>query len=190
MVRTFEVEHLMGRGDRLVALAAAPDLADQPAADEVDQPGLQDLLDLPQLGVLDRLDAPPGLGPDHPHGPVQAEVAVVQVLHLRGQPAEDVHAVGDVADRHLLLGAVRVEGCHIRRETVPCSALTPLACRESFRASTVMQNGSLGSPGLIRPRPRKSSNDRCRRVADRAEVLLDQIAGGSGRGRRPRGYAW
>ena len=38
-------------------------------------------------------------------------------------------------------------GCHIRRETVPCSALTPLACRESFSASTVMQNGSLGSAG-------------------------------------------
>ena len=38
-------------------------------------------------------------------------------------------------------------GCHIRRETVPCKALTPLACRESFSASTVMQNGSLGSAG-------------------------------------------
>ena len=38
-------------------------------------------------------------------------------------------------------------GCHILRETVPCKALTPLAWRDSLSASTVMQNGSLGSPG-------------------------------------------
>ena len=38
-------------------------------------------------------------------------------------------------------------GCHIRRETWPCRALTPLACLEIFKASTVMQYVSFGSAG-------------------------------------------
>ncbi len=38
--------------------------------------------------------------------PVVAQVAVEEQVHLRRHPALDVHAVGDVADRHLFLGTV------------------------------------------------------------------------------------
>ena len=42
-------------------------------------------------------------------GPVGAQVAVEEQVHLRGDPALHVDAVGDVADRHVLLGRVGEE---------------------------------------------------------------------------------
>ena len=64
-----------------------------------------------------------------------------------------MYPVGDVADGHVFLGRVCEQRLPHLRETVPCNALTLLACRDSFSASTVMQNGSLGSPGRSVPAP-------------------------------------
>src|SRR5262245_28418132 len=41
--------------------------------------------------------------------------------------------------------------CHICRLTRPCNSLTPLAARDNFKASTVIQKGSLSLRGLTRP---------------------------------------
>ncbi len=72
------------------------------------------------------------------------ELAPPESAHRPFHPAQQMNAIGDMADRHLLDRLVRDKGdCHMWRLTRPCSSLTPLAARESFSASTVMQNGSL-----------------------------------------------
>ena len=78
----------------------------------------------------------------------------------------------------------------MRRETCPCSALTALARRESFSASTVMQNVSPSFCGSTRPSPINCWKRDAQSIAQRAQVLFDQAAVESvvaGRHRRVRG---
>ena len=89
--------------------------------------------------------------------PAGAEMPVVELMHLLGEPRADVDAVGDVADRHLLLGPPGKSGVHMARDTWPWSDDTALARRDSFSASTVMQNPSFGSEALVRPSASSSS---------------------------------
>ena len=76
------------------------------------------------------------------------------------------------------------------RETWPCSDDTALARRDSFSASTVMQNVSPGSSARVRPSPMKRSARQAQRLRERAEVLVDERGGKSivpGRHRCVRG---
>jgi hypothetical protein len=79
------------------------------------------------------------LPPEAPHG----------AFH----PAEQMNAVGDMADGTFSTGTGWIKGVPHVRLTWPCSSLTPLAARESFSASTVMQNGSCRVSGFTGPAP-------------------------------------
>ena len=79
---------------------------------------------------------------------------------------------------------------HIRRETWPCSELTALARRESFRPITVMQNGSCSFCGSTRPRPMSCSCEMPSLSRSGPKMLFDQAAVEAvvpGRHRRVRG---
>ena len=81
---------------------------------------------------------------------------------------------------------------HIFRDTWPCSLLTPLVVCARRMARTVMQNGSLGSRGFCRPRPRKSLRSILSCGEDRREVIVDELRGEdvvAGRHRSMRGEA-
>jgi len=74
----------------------------------VNQARLERLMCLPQLSsvhVLDRLPQRVAAA----RRPVGPKVAVVDEAHLRRQPRADVHAVGDVPDRHVLFAQGRIE---------------------------------------------------------------------------------
>ena len=55
---------------------APASLCREPVADEVDQPGLEHLLSLPELGILDALDPLPGLGQSLVPDPVGPQVPI------------------------------------------------------------------------------------------------------------------
>jgi hypothetical protein len=78
-------------------------------------------------------------------------VPVEDLPHLVGEPGPHVDAVRDVANRDLCGARVEHRGCHIARETWPCTDDTALARWLNFQASTVMQNVSFRSPAFTRP---------------------------------------
>ena len=70
----------------------------------------------------------------------------------RADPGRDVHAVGDVGDRHVLDGAVGPQPLpHARGRPRRGGALTPLAVRDERSANWVTPNGSSPSSGWVRP---------------------------------------
>ena len=71
----------------VVALAAAAALPAHAAADERQQQVLQRVVRFPQLARIDVVDALPDVGLAHPLQPAGREVAVVELLHLPGEPA-------------------------------------------------------------------------------------------------------
>ena len=92
--------------DALGGLAAAlASLRDAPAY-EGEQPLLQHLMQIPELAVVDAIDGPPHGGLGAVVGPVDAHVAAVELPHLGREPGVHVHAVGDMADGHLVGGAL------------------------------------------------------------------------------------
>ena len=104
-----EAERAAKLGDDGGRFAPALRLLDGAAACEVDQPGLQRLVRLPQLAVVDVLDGAPEIRLRAARRPVRAEVPLVDLAHLRRQPGVDVHTVGDVADRHLVFAEAGVQ---------------------------------------------------------------------------------
>ena len=78
-------------------------------ADEFQQPRLQAEMCFPQLAVVHVFDPFPDLGVGAVLVPARSQMAVVETEHLRRQPGGDVHAVGDVADGHFLLGLAGIE---------------------------------------------------------------------------------
>ena len=76
-------------------------------------------------------------------------------------------------------------GVHIARETWPCSDDTALARRDSFSARIVMQKPSCGSHGIdASERHQLVRGSSSMRLAQRAEMLVDERAGRSDRGPR------
>ena len=89
---------------------------------------------------------------------LRRKMPVVKLLHLLGEPTRNVHAVGDVADGNFFFDAPRPE---VRPTSAAkrgrASWLTALARRESFRPTTVIENGSCSFCGSTRPRPMSCS---------------------------------
>ena len=86
-------------------------------------------------------------------------MTVVDLAHLRRQPGLHVDAVGDVADRHAILAAIRDRATSTSRARHwPCSDETALARRDVLSASTVMQNSSPSSLRIDRGRDAISSS--------------------------------
>ena len=136
------------------------------------------------------MDPLPDLGLAHAARPVGGEVAVVELLHLAGQPAVDVHAVGDVADGDFLLDAPRPEvGPHPPRDVAVQAAHGVGPARE-----LQPQHGHAEGLVLVLRLDAAQAHQLLERdaqlVAQRAEVLLDQAGGRSGRGRRARACGW
>ena len=97
----------------------------QAAAGEGEQPRLEHLVDLPELGVAHAVDARPEVGVGDAVEPAGAQVLEQQRVHVRRHPGAHVDAVGDVADRHLLLGPARVEPLpHLARDAAMASFLS------------------------------------------------------------------
>ena len=88
---------------------AALGLQHHTAPRHVDEARLERLMRLPQFAVVDVLDRVPERGIAAALHPVGAQVTVVDETHLRREPGVDVHAVGDVADRNVLLAHARKE---------------------------------------------------------------------------------
>jgi hypothetical protein len=84
-------------------------LADHAPSREVDQACLECLMRLPQLPIVDAVDGVPDARVTDTIGPVNAEMARVDLAHLRRKPGRDVHAVGDVANRHVVIAQRRIE---------------------------------------------------------------------------------
>ena len=72
------------------------------APHEADEPRFQDQVSFPKLAVVDVVDAVPGAGLAAALVPARAEVAIEESEHLGCEPGEDVDAVGDVANGHLV----------------------------------------------------------------------------------------
>src|SRR6185503_14298675 len=86
--------------DEFGALTALPGATCGAQPRHVDQLRFQRLARLPQLAVLDAVDGVPGRGFRTPVAPARTEMAVIEPVHLRGEPGAHVDAVGDVPDRH------------------------------------------------------------------------------------------
>lgn len=95
--------------DQLGRFAATLCLMRRSPSDRLDELHLQRLVRLPELAVVDRVDAIPERGIARARGPVGTEVAVVHLAHLGRQPCRHVDPVGDVADRDAVFAAIRVE---------------------------------------------------------------------------------
>ena len=76
------------------------------------------------------------------------------------------------------------------RETSPCSAETALARRESFRPSTVMQNVLVVIAGILAAQRHQPVVRKPQRIAQRPEVLFDQVGVETGRAPPAPACAW
>ena len=198
MVSDVGIEQRRGRGDPIGGLAAAL-AAPAPRArrDEVDQARLEHLVRLPQLAVVDAVDRAPRPRARRCARPSRGPGGGRRAARICGASHEwHVHAVGDVADRHLVGARARATAAATsaatRRRAAPTrrwrggSAAAPApSCRTSRR----------GSAGRRGRGPCRSSLGEAQRVAQRAEVLLDQrrgeavVPGGHRRVRGEDGHA-
>ncbi len=140
------------------------------------RPGLQDLLRFPELGVIDVVDPGPGGGQAHVLRPVDAEVAVEKLVHLRGDPAPDVDAVGDVADRDLFLGPVRVERVPHLPRNLAMQGADPVGVAVELQGQ---DRHAVRLLVVARVDPAEAEEVVVRqveRLADLAEVFLDELA--------------
>ena len=183
----FGIEDVPRGLDRLVALAAAAALPADPPPHERQQQVLQGVMRFPQLARIDVVDRLPHFRLAHAVHPVGGKVAVVELLHLPGQPALDVDAVGDVADGDFLLDAPRPEvGPH-----PPGDVAVQVAHGVGPAGELQPQHGHAERLVLVlrldAPQAHQLLGRDAQLVAQRAEVLFDQVAveavvaGGHGR---------
>ena len=112
-----EARRRPGESESILSLA-------QPAPRELQHALLEPALDVPDLRRRDVRDFLPQIGVAQPGGPVLGESAAQELVHLAGDPGRHVHAVGDMADRHLrrfplgpqaapqAAGGVAMQGAH------------------------------------------------------------------------------
>ena len=161
--------------DGVGGLAATLGRAHHLPAHEIDQARLQGLMCLPQLAVIDALDVVPALRLGATVGPVGAQVAVVNLVHLRRQPGLHVHAVGDVTDRHAFLGHARVQaGPHGARDVTVQRRDRVGAARQLQRQHGHAERLAVIARVLASQRQQRVGR-KAQRVAQRAEVFLDQL---------------
>ena len=127
---------------------------------------------------------------DAARAPVVAQVPVIQHRHLRRQPGGHVHAVGDMADGHLFLRLARIQaGPHgagnfaVQRGNRVGAArkLQP----QHGHAEILVRIARIFAAQRHQPVMRQAQS-----LAQRPQMLLDQSARGSGRGRPAPAYGW
>ena len=145
------------------------------AAHEADQRRLEHAVRLPQLGVGDAVDARPHARIGEVLAPVGAHVLRVEILHRRREPGADVDAVGDVADRHLVLAVVRPE--HLPR----LARDAPVQRRHAVRVARHLerQHGHAQRLAVVlgadAPEAQELVLRQAQRAAQRLEVIVDQL---------------
>ena len=156
-------------------------------ADERQQQVLQGVVRFPQFAGIDVVDALPHVGLAHAAHPVGGEVAVVELLHLPGQPALDVDAVGDVSDGDFLFDAPRPEmGPHAPGD-VAVQVAHGVGPARKLQAQHGHAEGFVLVLRLDAPQAHQLLGRDAQLVAQRAKVLFDQVAveavvaGGHGR---------
>ena len=158
---------------------------------ELDEPGLERLVRLPQLAVVDAVDRFPEARLARACRPVRAEMAVVDLPHLRREPGLHVHAVGDVADRDMVFAAAGEERRPHRARHLAVQrrhGVGPAAELErQHRHAEVLARDRWARRG---PGPSGRRGSTPQRFAQRAEMLLDELATRTGRGRRAPACAW
>jgi hypothetical protein len=95
--------------DDVGRLATALGLAGGAATHELDQPHFQRLVRFPQFSRVDTFDPIPDGRVAGVLEPVGAQVAVIQPPHLWCEPCLNVDTVGDMSDRHAILGTIEVQ---------------------------------------------------------------------------------
>ncbi len=146
---------------------------------------------VPQLGVGHRFKRRPGRDLARPPPPVLAEVAVEQAAHRRPDPARQVHAVGDMSNRHRLNRPPRPQApatSHAR--TPPWRRLTPLAARLIRKLNCVISERLSIILGVAAAQPQQSlwvDAQLRHEIPDRADYVLAGIGLVAGRDRRVRG---
>src|SRR5208282_4984757 len=97
------------RLQRLLRFAASFRLLTGPAADELNHPGFQRQVRLPQLAIVDGFNAFPSARCAALPLPADAEMTIVEAAHLRSKPRGYMNAICDVANRHGVLRLLRVK---------------------------------------------------------------------------------
>ena len=172
-----EVQRAARRVDSLVRFAVARELPNGPPPDEIEQASLQHLVRLPQLAVVDGVDAGPDLGLSAALGPARAHVPVVQPAHLRSEPRVHVDTVGHVPDRNLVRGP-------FRPEAVPHAPADAAVQRRDAVGVAAQLEGQDGHAELLRrilrldpPKSEKVILGESAGVAQRPQVLLHESGG-------------
>ena len=140
---------------------------------------------LPELAVVDVVNALPDLGLAAAQVPSRTEMAIVEAKHLRGQPGGDMDAVGDVSDGNRVFQFAGEEaGPHGAGNFAVQRGNGIGAPREAEaehgHAETFVAFGILASQG------HETLLGKTERLAQRSEMLFDQIgieaivAGGHG----------
>ena len=79
-------------------------------ADEIDQVAPEQFVGAPKLFVADIADAIPCGGLGHLVRPVGTQISFIQLIHIGGDHAPDMNAVGDMPNGNLLLGTHAPQG--------------------------------------------------------------------------------
>ena len=176
--------------DALGGLAATlASLRDAPAH-EGEQPLLQHLVQVPELAVVDAIDGPPHGGLGAVVGPVDAHVAAVELPHLGREPGVHVHAVGDVADGHLVGGALGPQ----RPPHLPGDVAVDRRHGVGVPARPQGQHGHAEVFALVVGIDATEAHEvvlgQAERLAQRPDVLFDQRCRESDRARREPACGW
>ena len=171
----------------LVALAAAAALPADAAADKRQEQVLQGVMRFPQLAGVDLVNRLPHVGLAHAVHPVGREIAVVELLHLPGQPALNVHAVGDVSDGDFLFHPPRPEVRPHPPRHVPVQAAHGVGAARELQSQHGHAESLVFVLRLDAAQAHQLFGGDSQLVAQRPKVLFDQVAieavvaGGHGR---------
>src|SRR5262249_26258617 len=97
-----QIKSVHGLLNRSIAFISTASLSNHAIPNEVDQPGFENLLGLPKLGINDGFDTLPRFRVTLSFGPVDSQMPIEEKGHLRSRPGLYVDAVGDVPDWHVL----------------------------------------------------------------------------------------
>ena len=155
--------------------AAAAQLFAHARSGKSHQPIAAALCRPPQLGIRHLLDPLPPRMVGRAVLPLDAEIAVEELVHLHRQPAAGVHAVGDGEDRNLGLRQIGPDGFpHPPRH---CAVQLAHAIRHVRQAQREHGHAELLAfvVRVLPPQAEKLFAAQSQRVHVRSEILLDEV---------------
>ncbi len=156
-------------------------------ARDADELRLQRLVRLPQLPVVDLIDPFPQPRLAATCDPVGTQMPVVQLLHLRCQPGLHVNAVGDVADRHVLLAKSRIQRRPHRARHLAMERRHRVGAVRQLQRQHRHAERFAGVAVIDPPERQEGARIEAERIAHRPKVLFDEIRAEPIVSRRHRG---